>query len=69
MGAGFLDDSSITYSGLAPSLAGVWQINVKIPKSLITLPNNPVQVVIVCEGIPSGGGGIGRMVEIYVKQP
>lgn len=69
MGDTFVDSSAITYSGLAPTLVGVWQINVKIPSDLITLPNNPVQVVVLTNNIPSGGGGIGRLVEIYVKQP
>ncbi len=69
IGAGFVDPSAITYSGLAPTLVGVWQINVKIPANLLTLPNNPVQVVVLSNNVPSGGGGVGRLVEIYVRQP
>jgi uncharacterized protein (TIGR03437 family) len=31
LGAGFVPDDNIAYSGLAPGLIGVWQINFKIP--------------------------------------
>ena len=34
IGTGFVDDSNITYSGLAPGLVGVWQVNVKIPDNV-----------------------------------
>jgi hypothetical protein len=46
----------------------VWQINVQIPDTVITLPNNPTQVVIIQDNVASGGGGLGRTVGIYVKQ-
>jgi len=48
---------------------GVWQVNVRIPKNQITLPENPTQVVIFQNSVPSGGAGFGRKVIIYVKQP
>lgn len=51
MGTGFLPDSSIEYSGLAPSLIGVWQLNVKIPDGI--LPANDIPVAVVLGSIPS----------------
>lgn len=59
----------VQYAGLAPGLVGVWQVNVKIPGDVITLPTNPVQVVILQNSHPSGGGALGRPVLIYVKKP
>jgi hypothetical protein len=52
---------------------GVWQLNVLIPDSVITTPTNPTQVVAIETSatgalVPSGGGGLGRSVIIYVKQ-
>jgi len=69
MGAGFVPPANILYSGLAPSLVGVWQVNVLIPDSVITTPTFPTQVVAFLGNSPaSGGGGIGRELIIYVKQ-
>ncbi len=39
IGTGYVDDSNITYSGLAPGLVGVWQVNVKIPDTVA--PTSP----------------------------
>jgi uncharacterized protein (TIGR03437 family) len=33
MGTAFVPDANISYSGLAPTLVGVWQINVTVPQS------------------------------------
>lgn len=44
VGTGFVPDANILYSGLAPDLIGVWQINVKIPDNVA--PSNAVQVVV-----------------------
>jgi uncharacterized protein (TIGR03437 family) len=69
MGVGFVPAANIKYSGLAPNLVGVWQVNVLIPDFVITTPTFPTQVVaILGNGPPSGGGGIGRPLTIYVKQ-
>jgi uncharacterized protein (TIGR03437 family) len=68
MGTGPVPAANIQYSGLAPTLVGVWQINVQIPDTVITLPTNPTQVVAILNNTPSGGGGLGRAVIIYVKQ-
>jgi len=69
IGTEFVTGADILYAGLAPTLVGVWQINVRIPKDQITLPGNPTQVVVFQNSVPSGGGGLGRGVIIYVKQP
>ncbi len=58
----------ILYSGLAPGLVGVWQINVRIPMAVP--PGSATDVVVVMNSIPSnqpeGGGGVIRTV-IAVK--
>jgi uncharacterized protein (TIGR03437 family) len=60
---------NILYSGLAPTLVGVWQINVRIPQDVISLPNAPVQVLVEVDSLVSGGGGLGRPVYVFVKAP
>lgn len=68
MGAGEVAPANILYSGLAPEEVGVWQVNILIPNSVISLPNFPTQVIAIINGVPSGGAGIGRGVYIHVKQ-
>ncbi len=68
-GENFVPEANVLYSGLAPTLVGVWQINVKIPNDVISLPANPVQVVVVQNSTYSGGKTVGRPVYIYVKPP
>lgn len=68
MGAEFVPSANILYSGLAPGEVGVWQLNILIPDFVITTPTFPTQVVALLNGIPSGGAGIGRFVQIYVKK-
>ncbi len=67
MGFGPVPDANIKYSGLSPALVGVWQLNIEIPDSVITLPDNPTQIILILDNVPSGGGGLGRSVQIYVK--
>jgi uncharacterized protein (TIGR03437 family) len=68
MGTGPVPPENIKYSGLAPTLVGVWQINVEIPKTVVTQPNFATQVVVQWNSVLSGGGGLlGRPVQIYVK--
>jgi len=67
MGTGFVPPANIQYSGLSPALVGVWQINVLIPDSVISTATNPTQVIAIQDNVPSGGGGLGRPVIIYVK--
>jgi uncharacterized protein (TIGR03437 family) len=59
----------VLYAGIAPGLVGVWQVNARIPSDVITLATNPTQVIILQNSHPSGGGGLGRSVLIYVRQP
>ena len=68
VGTGFVPPANVQYSGLSPALVGVWQINVLIPDSVITTPTEPTQVIAIQDNVPSGGGGLGRPVIIYVKQ-
>ncbi len=68
-GTDFVPEGNVLYSGLAPTLVGVWQINVKIPNDVISIPTNPVQVFIQVNSLVSGGGAHGRPVYIYVKAP
>lgn len=68
MGTDFVPAANIKYSGLAPTLVGVWQVNVLIPDTVITTPTNPTQVVAILNNRPSGGGGLQRPLIIYVKQ-
>ncbi len=44
IGTSFVPDANIIYSGLAPTLIGVWQINVKIPDNVA--PGNSVPLVV-----------------------
>jgi uncharacterized protein (TIGR03437 family) len=67
MGFQPVPDANIKYFGLSPGLVGVWQLNVVIPDSVITLPTNPTQLIVILDNVASGGGGLGRNVQIYVK--
>lgn len=67
VGFDVLTADQIKYSGLAPGLIGVWQLNVTIPKDVITLPTNPTYVVVQEDSVFSGGPALGRAVQIYVK--
>jgi uncharacterized protein (TIGR03437 family) len=69
IGPDIITGSAIAYAGLAPGEVGVWQVNVTIPKDIVTLPNNPTYVVIIQDSIASGSPATGRGVQIYVKQP
>jgi uncharacterized protein (TIGR03437 family) len=51
IGTRFVGESDVQYSGLAPGLPGVWQINVRIPK--FVAPGDSVIVAVVYDGIPS----------------
>lgn len=68
-GTGPVPAANVKYSGLAPTLVGVWQINVQIPTDVVSLPADPVQVFVEVNSEVSGGGGFGRPVYIYVKAP
>ena len=48
--------SDIQYSGLAPGLVGVWQINVRVPTTVTA--GNQVPVVVFLQNVASNPGGI-----------
>ena len=70
MNTGFIPDGDIQYSGIAPTLVGVWQVNAKVPDNAppTSAIAPPIQVIVVLDSVPSGGGGLGRPVTLYVKQ-
>lgn len=51
LGTGFVPAENIQYSGLAPGLIGVWQINVKIPEG--TAPADAVPLSVILGSIPN----------------
>ncbi len=69
IGAGFVPAANVTYSGLAPGLVGVWQVNVKIPNTVPpTTANAPTPVFLLLDGIPTGGPAFGRATTMWVSQ-
>jgi uncharacterized protein (TIGR03437 family) len=45
VGSDYVPDANVEYSGLAPGLAGVWQVNVRIPESVDPSATNDVVLV------------------------
>jgi uncharacterized protein (TIGR03437 family) len=67
IGAQFVPAANILYSGLAPGLVGVWQVNVKIPSSVApTTSTSPTPVFFLLNSIPSGGPTLDRPVTMWV---
>ena len=68
VGSSRVADDAILYSGLAPGLVGVWQLNVRVPMTVP--PGSTTDVVVSMRSVPSnqpeGGGGVIRTV-IAVK--
>jgi uncharacterized protein (TIGR03437 family) len=62
-----LDSSQVLYSGLAPGLVGVWQLNITIPNEVVPSTSTPTYVEVLVNSVPSGGPTLGRAVQIYVK--
>ncbi|HUS07558.1 MAG TPA: hypothetical protein VMZ52_14720 [Bryobacteraceae bacterium] len=54
----FVPDANIQYSGLAPGLVGVWQINVKVPETVA--PDNQAVVSVLMESVRSNQGVGGK---------
>lgn len=52
----FVPDENILYSGLAPSLVGVWQINVRVPADNVP-PSGTIDVVVQLGSQFSNGSG------------
>jgi len=59
------DGKWVTYSGLAPGYAGLWQINVYVP--MATVPNAQVPIAIQYNGVGSHGLSSGFGLTIAVK--
>ena len=69
IGAAFVPAANITYSGLAPGLVGVWQVNVKIPNTVPpTTSSAPTPVFFLLDDIPTGGPALGRPTTMWVSQ-
>jgi uncharacterized protein (TIGR03437 family) len=64
MGTDFVDTSDILYSGLAPGLVGVWQINVRIPDKVA--PSAAVDVVVQLQSVPSNISSGGRRIRTTI---
>ena len=70
IGAAFVPPANVTYSGLAPGLVGVWQVNVMIPNTVPpTTSSAPTPVFFLLDAIPTGGPAVGRPTTMWVKQP
>ena len=70
--SGFVPDANIMYSGLAPGLVGVWQVNVKIPDNVAPTAStgNITPVVFVVNSIASNGIPPNRLVTtMWVAAP
>ena len=64
----FVPDANISYSGLAPGLPGVWQVNVKIPDTVLPNPQTAIAVVVNSVSSNQGKGGVRLSTTIAVKQ-
>jgi uncharacterized protein (TIGR03437 family) len=51
IGARTVEGQDILYSGLAPGLLGLWQVNVKVPE--LTAPSPTVPIILLQNNIPS----------------
>ncbi|MBK9169752.1 MAG: hypothetical protein IPM24_20145 [Bryobacterales bacterium] len=59
LGPSFVPDDHVLFSGLAPGLIGVWQINVRVPETVA--PNSRVPLVVVYDSAPSAPPGAGTL--------
>jgi len=68
VGDQYVPAGNVTYSGLAPGLVGVWQLNVKIPNTVVpTTTAAPTPVFVQFESVFSGGPLFGRAVTMWVS--
>jgi uncharacterized protein (TIGR03437 family) len=51
LGGAYVPSANIQYSGLAPTLVGVWQINFQVPTTMTS--GNAVPIVVIMNSIPS----------------
>jgi len=68
IGTDFVPDANIEYSGLAPGFPGLWQINVKIPDTVLPNPATVVLVQIYSINSNFGKGNQRLVTTIAVKQ-
>ncbi len=68
LGTQFLGSENILYSGLSPSLIGVWQINIRIPESVgLPVPaGTPVPLSVRLNSVPNNL--LPQRTFVYVKQ-
>ncbi|MBI3279233.1 MAG: hypothetical protein HYZ57_05250 [Acidobacteria bacterium] len=64
VGTDFVPPENILYSGLAPGLVGVWQINVRIPERIV--PAAQVPFVVTLQSIPSNRGPGNRVLQTFI---
>ena len=68
IGADYVPTANITYSGLAPGLVGVWQVNVKVPNTVApTTSTAATPVFFLLDSTPTGGPTLGRSTTMWVK--
>jgi uncharacterized protein (TIGR03437 family) len=64
VGADFVKDEDILYSGLAPTLVGVWQLNVRIPQEVA--PGAAVDVAVVLRSVFSNRSTDNRIIHTTI---
>jgi uncharacterized protein (TIGR03437 family) len=64
----FVPDENISYSGLAPGFPGLWQINVKVPDTVLPNPQTLVTVQVFSINSNTGKSGQRLTTTIAVKQ-
>jgi uncharacterized protein (TIGR03437 family) len=64
VGTAFVEPSDILYSGMAPTLIGVWQLNVRIPDRVAPSPQVPF--VATVNSVPSNSDPTGRRVSTTI---
>jgi uncharacterized protein (TIGR03437 family) len=52
----YVPDTNIQYSGLAPSLVGVWQINFQVP--MTAQAGNDVPIIVLMNSVPSNNPSV-----------
>ncbi|MDX2268108.1 MAG: hypothetical protein NW208_08380, partial [Bryobacter sp.] len=65
IGGNFLGTEVVQFSGLAPGLVGVWQINVRIPDSVLPITDGNI-IVVQLKSVLNTVAGI--QTRVYIKQ-